>query len=190
MHTEALTFVAKVVGPLDLSTKRVLDIGSYDVNGSPRVLFAASPAYVGIDRRDGAGVDVVSEAKDYQPDDGETFDIAVSCETLEHADTPADVIDCAWRSLKVGGLLILTAAGPDREPHGVDGMPLHLQGGPYTVIDKKLLGKLLADWQDVSIEYGASHGGEKGDIYATAVKPSARAAKRETKADAVKDEGA
>ena len=189
MHNEAQRFVGKTVGPLDLSTKRVLDIGSYDINGSPRAIFAASPAYVGIDRREGPGVDVVTEAKDYQPEAKEAFDIAVSCETLEHADDPADVIACAWRALKEGGLLIITAAGPDREPHDVDGQPLGT-GRAYTAIDRKLLGKLLADWEDVTIEYGASHGVAKGDIYATATKPAvAKTVKREAKAETAKDEG-
>ncbi len=187
MHIEALAFVARSIGAVDTSKTRVLDIGSFDVNGSPRLLFAAAPAYVGIDERDGPGVDVAQAAKDYTPD--ELFDVVVTCETLEHAE-PSEVIDCAWRSLNPGGLLILTAAGPDRAPHGVDGA--HVGSERYNAIDKRILARLLKNWEDVAIEYGASHGQDKGDIYATARKPKSAKGKAKTvkAAEPTKDDDA
>ena len=180
MHQEALAFVGKAIAPINTTGMRVLDIGSFYVNGSPRALFAAAETYVGIDSRSGPCVDVVSSAKDYETDT--PFDVVVSCETLEHAE-PSEVIDCAWRALKPGGLLILTAAGPEREPHGVDGAAVGNES--YTAIDKRVLGKLLTGWEDVVIEYGASHGKAKGDTYATARKP--KSAKAIKAAEATKD---
>ena len=94
MHQEALAFVGKAIAPINTTGMRVLDIGSFYVNGSPRALFAAAETYVGIDSRSGPCVDVVSSAKDYETDT--PFDVVVSCETLEHAE-PSEVIDCAWR---------------------------------------------------------------------------------------------
>lgn len=174
MHPEVLAFIGRVVGPRDTTNDRVLEIGSFNINGTPRPFFAAAQRYVGIDRRDGRDVDIVSEAKDYQPD--EEFTVVVSCETLEHADDPADIIDCAWRSLAPGGLLVLTAAGPGRKQHDQDGNPS--TSDPYTVIDKHLLNRLLANWDQVTIEYGQSHGRLQGDIYALATKPSKSKQKR------------
>lgn len=174
MHAQVYTFVGRILGPVDVSGKRVLDIGSYDVNGSVRPFFAASAEYVGIDSRDGPGVDVVSDARDYTSP--KPFDFVVSTEALEHADNPADIPECAARCLAPGGLFILTAAGPDRPPHDVDGTGR--QAGSYTAIDKKTLTALLSadDWEDVRIEYGESHGLKHGDIYAVAT----RSAKKKT----------
>ncbi len=184
MHAEVYTFVGKILGPLDVSGKRVLGIGEYDVNGSVRPFFAASAEFVGIDSREGRGVDVVAEAKDYTA--SKPFDIVVSTEALEHSADLHDIPECAARNLVPGGIFILTAAGPDRPPHDVDGTGR--QSGSYTAIDKKLLQSLLPDdlWENVTIEYGASHGLKHGDIYAVATRTKGKAAK---KADA-KEEGA
>ncbi len=176
MHAEVLAFLGRITGPRDTSKDKVLDIGSLNINGSTRPFFAAAQSYTGIDRRDGPGVDIVREAKDFQPDD--EYTVVVCCEVLEHAENMDDVVACAWRSLVGGGLFISTAAGPDREPHDENGVPTTT--AHYTAIDKRLLNKLLSEWEDVTVEYGASHGHAHGDIYAVATKPK-RAKKTEAK---------
>ncbi len=175
MHAEAYAYIERSREGIK-SKPRVLEIGSYNVNGSVRSLFSDATEYVGIDERRGPDVDVVSTAGIYTCDD--LFDVVVSCETLEHASDPAEVIACAWRCLKPGGKLLLTAAGPERAPHGPNGDAVG--NYPYTAIDRRLLGKLLADWEDVTTEYGQSHGLAKGDIYATATKPKGAKAKEPT----------
>lgn len=164
MHADAYAFVQTAAADLKLRGRRVLEIGSYNVNGSVRPLFAAAD-YVGIDQAAGPDVDVVSDAASY--DGGEQFHVVVSCEALEHAAEPRDIIACAWRALKPGGTFILTAAGEGRAPHNCDGSP-HTGVEPYQNITRAMLKSWLGDWQDVAIhEASAPH-----DIYATAIKPT------------------
>jgi hypothetical protein len=61
-HAQQLQFVKSVSGFLgeDHSQKRIIEIGSYDVNGSVRKFFKNSH-YTGVDLIPGIGVDVVCE---------------------------------------------------------------------------------------------------------------------------------
>ena len=160
--------------------ERVLDIGSLDVNSTvqglhPRELLGTAK-YYGIDTRKGPGVDSAVSAADY--DGKEKYDLVISTETAEHTRDPREIIDCAWRALQPGGLLILTAAGPGRAPHGVDGGEVgdewYQNIGP-----QELQGWLEAGgWQQVHVE----HDTNAGDVYATARKPKGES-KAETKAE-------
>ncbi len=101
--------------------KRVLEIGSYNVNGTVRDLFADCD-YVGIDVAPGRCVDVVDPkgaAHWLYHSCPALFDTVISCECLEH--------DVHWRTTLVaavdalkphGGLLILTCAASGRQEHG------------------------------------------------------------------------
>lgn len=169
MHLEALAFLQSTLTPSLVEGKRVLELGSYNVNGSARVFCGGAAEYVGVDRRDGPGVDVVNTDDSYNGK--EAFDVVVSSETLEHADNPAALITVAWNALRPGGMLVLTAAGPDREKHTCDGAPLGDSGEPYQAVTKKALTELLSDWSEVDVAYAPSHGRERGDVYAIAIKP-------------------
>lgn len=164
MHDAAFAFVREAVEGITMHGKRVLEIGSYSVNGSIRPLFAGAKAYKGIDQTGGPDVDQVVTAADY---DGKgAYDIVVSCEAMEHSADPADIVTCAWQALKPGGLFVLTAAGTDRPAHNCDGSP-HRGVEPYQNITRAALKRMLADWHDATIT--EAHGPH--DIYATASKP-------------------
>lgn len=62
-------------------SKRVLDIGSLDINGNNRGLFE-NCEYIGIDVIEGKNVDVVSIAHEYESD--ELFDVILSTNAFEH----------------------------------------------------------------------------------------------------------
>jgi len=64
--------------------KRVLEYGSMTRSGVPRNLFGKAEEYVGVDWRDGPGVDAVSLMHDYKDKPNEYFDLAVSTSALEH----------------------------------------------------------------------------------------------------------
>lgn len=165
MHAEAMDFLTKTIGALeDLASKRVLEIGSYDVNGSARALFPAGTDYVGIDRVAGPGVDWQVDARWFDGDG--KFDVAITTETLEHDVEPQTIIDCAGVALRSGGLLIITAAGLGREPHGDHGGPV--TGDMYFgVIEPNALKEMLSlGWYDVTITEHKEH----CDVYATAKK--------------------
>jgi len=163
MHAEALDFVSRSLAG-GVRGLRVLEIGSLNVNGTPRGLCDGCAEYVGIDRVAGPGVDLVCDAADY--DGGRGFDVVLCCEVLEHAPMPELVIACAWRALRPWGRLVLTAAGPKRAPHGCDGGPL-APDEHYRGIEVAELSRMLQDWQVVETE---DHP-ERGDVYARAVRP-------------------
>lgn len=169
MHPGAYDWLAEHIG--DTAKLRILEIGSRDVNGSPRPLCEGAAEYIGIDVREGRGVDQVVAAADY---DGKgAFDLVISSEALEHTPDPQEIIACARRALKTGGRLLITAAAPDRAPHSCDGYPTVPDDEHYANIEPDELQAWLADWSDVTIEHHA----ERGDVYAQATRVSRRAKK-------------
>lgn len=161
MHDAAYAFVASVLG--DVAGARVLEFGARNVNGSVRALCGACAAYHGVDIRPGPCVDEVADAAMY--DGGGAYDVVLTTEMVEHAPNPAACVRAAWRSLRPGGRLILTAAAPERAPHGCDGGGVG--GEHYAGIAPGALADWLAAWQDVRIV----HAPAVGDVYATAVRP-------------------
>lgn len=64
---------------------RVLDIGSLDVNGSPRTIFSDATEYIGTDMRAGEGVDLqLSNRSLLSEFDYHSFDTILCLNTLEH----------------------------------------------------------------------------------------------------------
>lgn len=168
MHSEAYRYVAGVLQHHPVQrTDIVLEIGSYDVNGSIRPLFAAAAQYVGCDVRPGPGVDLVGHPADIAVD-GPGPTIVICCEALEHDSEPERTIAAAERLLQPGGRIIITAAGLGRAPHGCDGGPLPVAGEHYATILSIDLARWLNRWGNVQID----HNPHAGDIYATATKPN------------------
>ena len=110
MHDSVQQFVARVVAEHDLAHKPALELGSFDVNGSPRKHFMGE--YVGVDLREGPGVDKVADAERLPYSDG-IWPVVVSCEMLEHALRPARIVGEMARVLAPGGWLICSARGFD-----------------------------------------------------------------------------
>lgn len=122
MHPSCEAFVAYQVARLG-PFRRVLEIGSRDINGTIRPLFEESEEYVGIDVLEGPGVDRIIHAADLG---GEArYDCVVSTNAAEHDDRFPDTLAAAYRLLRTGGVLILSAAGPWFGPHsGLDELPI------------------------------------------------------------------
>lgn len=127
-HPQQMDWVRHVrsLHPDAFYKKRVLEIGSYNVNGSVRDLFLACD-YTGVDVAPGRDVDVVSPGGAHQwllgltinpKSEAHCYDTIITTEALEH--------DVHWRAtlgvavdfLKRGGLLIITCAGSKRPEHG------------------------------------------------------------------------
>ena len=88
---------------------RVLEVGSYNVNGSPRCVIQAQE-YIGVDMAPGPGVDIVCNAHDLIERFGrESFDVVISCEMIEHDSDPAKSVEAMRAVLKPGGLLVITS---------------------------------------------------------------------------------
>lgn len=115
MHPEAREFIANARRELS-----ILEIGSFNVNGGIRDLFAGWD-YLGIDLEAGPGVDIVADGATFETP--KRFDVVASCEAFEHTENWREIVANAHRLLKPGGLFIGTAAGPGRAPHNCDGNP-------------------------------------------------------------------
>ena len=121
MHESVMAFGRAHLRSDDVRGKRVLEVGSMDINGSLRahVELLGPASYVGVDFLAGAGVDVVCDAGDLVWRFGEhSFDVVISTEMLEHAEDWRGAITAMKRVLVPGGLIVLTARGPGMGLHG------------------------------------------------------------------------
>jgi SAM-dependent methyltransferase len=118
MHESVMRWVKSQVDRLwpdgDLSGVEVLEIGSCDVNGSVRTLFANAD-YTGIDRDEGPGVDRQVIPGEPLPFDDDSFSVVVSTEMLEHDERPWRSVAEWHRVLTHNGTLLATARGFDAE---------------------------------------------------------------------------
>jgi SAM-dependent methyltransferase len=86
-NVDVVFFAMRSLRPEDVEGRRVLDVGSLDVNGSLRPLIESwRPAeYVGVDIARGPGVDVICSADALVEHFGPArFDVVVSTELIEH----------------------------------------------------------------------------------------------------------
>ncbi len=124
MTSEILAWLQELRDGFGIDYHRVLEVGSRDVNGSPRSIFqVANNEYIGVDLEPGPGVDVVGRwsevSKRWWAHNGgrALFDLVICCETLEHTADPIRMVDELRYWLHRGGHLILTSPA--------NGFPLH-----------------------------------------------------------------
>lgn len=111
MNEGIRAFVKKHLGKL---SGRVLEVGSYDVNGSVRDLV---PHAIGTDMRKGPNVDVECQAENLPRMFGEEFDAVLSLDALEHMQDWRGCISGMWGVLKPGGWLVISMANPSKGRH-------------------------------------------------------------------------
>jgi SAM-dependent methyltransferase len=95
---------------------KVLDIGSFDVNGNEAPWFDDCE-FIELDLLPGPGVDIACPANEYDAPD-ETFDTIISCECWEHNPFYKESILNAIRMLKPQGYFIWSCATTGRPVHG------------------------------------------------------------------------
>jgi SAM-dependent methyltransferase len=118
-HPEQLKFVSLVIKYFAdaVRNSRVLEIGSYDVNGSVRQFFEHPKEYIGADLTKGPGVDIVQPGHEIDYADG-YFDVTISCECFEHNPHWLPTFTNMIRMTKAGGLVAFTCASSGRLEHG------------------------------------------------------------------------
>jgi SAM-dependent methyltransferase len=120
-HMEQMTFISVVADFFALKEpdRRILEIGSYDLNGSVRKFFPADQAgnYVGVDLCEGPGVDVVGFGHELSFPE-ESFDVTLSCECFEHDPHWARTFANMNRMTKADGVVAFTCASLGRLEHG------------------------------------------------------------------------
>lgn len=89
---------------------RVLEVGAYNVNGTPRTVFeAVAREYIGTDMQAGSGVDIALNNSELLPMFGaHSFDTIICCECLEHDVKFWDTVATMREMLLPGGHLIVT----------------------------------------------------------------------------------
>lgn len=118
MHLEARNFtifIKKILGNF-FSNKRVLDVGSGDINGNNRFLFE-NCEYNGNDVIQANNVTIVSKTKDL-PFVNNTFDTIISTECFEHDPEYKQSFLKIYDMLKPDGLFCFTCASTGRAEHG------------------------------------------------------------------------
>lgn len=96
--------------------KKVLDIGSLDINGNNRYLFE-NCKYTGVDIGPGKNVDIVSRGHEYHAEDN-SYDFIISTECFEHDMYYELTIKNIFRMLKSNGMFLFTCATTGRPEHG------------------------------------------------------------------------
>lgn len=134
MHAGALTFIATQLAHAGDSLGDVVEIGGRNINGGVRsAIEPDATSYVSIDLFDGPDVDIVADAREWQPDS--PVDLVICCEVLEHAEDPRAIVEAALSWLKPRGLLLLTCATDPRAPHSAHDGAAVREGEHYGNID-------------------------------------------------------
>lgn len=168
-HPEQIAYCLSVANrwPHHFTRKRVLDVGSLDVNGCNRSLFTDCE-YLGLDVVAGRNVDIVGQVEDAPGN----FDTIICTEVFEH--------DHGWRQtlhqmvgkLRNGGLLLVTCAGPGRPEHGTIRRPIRgmvCTSNYYHNIGHSQLSDALGvyPWRYVEVVYEAE---PSADVRATCIR--------------------
>jgi SAM-dependent methyltransferase len=106
-----IAFAERCLSAENVAGRAVLEVGSYDVNGSVRPLVEGmGPAsYVGVDITPGPRVDKVLNASELIEHLGrETADVVITTEMLEHVRDWRTVVSNLKGVLRPGGLLLVT----------------------------------------------------------------------------------
>lgn len=147
MHYSVIKFFCDNVNLHDIVDKSVLDVGSYNVNGSLKdiIVTTMSPKdYIGTDISFGPNVDRIIPAESLIDCFGEKiFDVVICTEMLEHCEKWKEAIFNLKGVLKENGLLILTTRSK--------GFPLHNHPSDYWRFEMDDMRKIFNDMKDVLI---------------------------------------
>lgn len=117
-HVQQQDFVKSVKQkyPNFFTNKKVLEIGSFNVNGTVRIFFENCD-YTGLDLLEGTGVDVVCFGHEYKAPD-KSYDTLISCNCFEHDMFYEKTFLNMFRMCKPKGLIIFSSASTGTAEHG------------------------------------------------------------------------
>lgn len=150
MHAQAMRFYTQHLGPLP--PLRVVELGSFDINGSARTAYPQARVWWGIDLKAGPGVDEVADATAWNTVD--PFDVCVSAGVFEHTAQWPALVATAYRLLKPGGTFYATCATGNHPAHSaLDGGRLR-DGEWYENVSAQDMTLVLAEmgWAEADVE--------------------------------------
>jgi SAM-dependent methyltransferase len=162
MNAAVLDFVRRRLSAKEVAGKRVLEVGSMDVNGCPRAIVQTlGPSeYCGVDIQKGRNVDRVVDASALVAQFGpESFDVVISTEMVEHLVDWRGAFSQMKRVLRPQGTMIVTTRSPGFKYH-----PYPIDCWRYRPEDMK---RIFGDMADVVIEADP----EAPGIFVKATKP-------------------
>ena len=173
-HPQQLAFIELVrkIFPSHFNNKKVLEIGSLNINGSVRPYFTNCD-YLGIDVGEGKDVDLVCHGDTYDaPND--SYNVTISCECFEHNPQWVETFQNMIRLTESNGLVIMTCATEGRPEHGTTrttpaDSPLTLHWDYYknlTIEDFKKHFNFLEIFKDFDFIYNLA----AGDLYFYGIK--------------------
>lgn len=114
MHPSVLDWVQQTLSAADIAGRSVLEVGSYDVNGSvrPHVESLGPEQYLGVDAGPGPRVDQVVDCEHLVQTVGSGWDIVISTEMLEHVRNWRTCLLQLAEAVMPGGMLLLTTRSP------------------------------------------------------------------------------
>jgi SAM-dependent methyltransferase len=152
MHESVREFIAREAPYIEAP---VLDVGSYDVNGTVRDLFPHPQTAWGVDIVPGPGVDEVYDGltlplrpyagRTLNPDEDRWGSI-VCCEVFEHVANPLGMAAEFCRVVKPGGTILLTARGCGFGYHNPPDRWRYMPGTLCEIFDR--LGCRTMEWPD------------------------------------------
>lgn len=114
MHTSVHDFIRRCVDADEVTSRRILEVGSYNVNGTvrPHLESMFPTEYVGVDSRPGPGVDRVADCEHLTAAMGCDWDTVVCTEVLEHVTNWRACFTELALATRPGGLLAITTRSP------------------------------------------------------------------------------
>lgn len=120
-NAECMRFIETNLNETDIKNRSILEIGSLNVNGSPRAFVESyKPSkYLGVDIVNGEGVDEICKVEDLIERFGpKSFDVVITTELLEHVREWRVAISNMKNILKDNGLLLITTRSRGQMYHG------------------------------------------------------------------------
>lgn len=147
MHQSVKDFFDRHAQAEEFQGGRILEVGSYDVNGTlrPQIMKFRPFEYFGTDMRAGPGVDYIIDAARVSRLWPKNYFKAVICtEMLEHAELWQRAVDAMKTVLQPGGVIYLTTRSV--------GFPLHDYPGDFWRFSKYDIHAAFCDFDIVVLE--------------------------------------